>query len=278
MEKSRLPYGGSRRGRSDLGGEHTCGPEQEAMTAASRRAPYCNRCTGCATRRPSPNEGKADVVEEETGRCTPRAAGGGVQARREGCAESTSGRSSSPQGLKATGSELGFRVPPRPEEGGGLANESVRAMTAGSRLLTWSMRSRQVREHLACAKGLWALGRTRSPRTCRAGEQWRARGSKPARTGVYVDQHFSFVRAGKATDGEPRSAPDWGHPTVRDRREACGNVDHGGTRHPPRLSKERVLETLRLKLCAPQIYPDRGLGQQGTGLIRHSNPTPVFMG
>jgi hypothetical protein len=55
---------------------------------------------------------------------------------------------------------------------------------------------------------------------------------------------------------EARSAPDWGHPTVRDRRGACGNVDHGGTRHPPRLSKERVLETLRLKLCAPQFYPD----------------------
>jgi hypothetical protein len=38
---------------------------------------------------------------------------------------------------------------------------------------------------------------------------------------------------------------------------ACGNVDHGGMRHPPRVSKERVLETLRLPLCAPQIYPDR---------------------
>ena len=40
-------------------------------------------------------------------------------------------------------------------------------------------------------------------------------------------------------------------------RGACGNVDHGGTRNPPRVSKERVLETLRLQLCAPQIYPDR---------------------
>src|SRR5215467_6284224 len=28
---------------------------------------------------------------------------------------------------------------------------------------------------------------------------------------------------------------------------ACGNVDHGGTRYPPHVSKERVLETLRLK-------------------------------
>jgi hypothetical protein len=76
---------------------------------------------------------------------------------------------------------------------------------------------------------------------------------------VYVGQHLSFVRAGKATDGEPRSEPDWGKPTVRDRRGACGNVDYGGTRTPPRVSKERVLETLRLTLCAPQIYPDQAL-------------------
>jgi hypothetical protein len=32
-------------------------------------------------------------------------------------------------------------------------------------------------------------------------------------------QHLSFGRAGKATDGEPRSEPDWGKPTVRDRRD-----------------------------------------------------------
>src|SRR5262249_15999194 len=49
--------------------------------------------------------------------------------------------------------------------------------------------------------------------------------------------------------------PDSGKPTVRDERGACGNVSYGGTRHPPRLSKERVLETLRLRLCAPHFYP-----------------------
>ena len=198
------------------------------MTAASKRAPYCNRCTGFAKRRPGPNEGKAAVVEEETGRCTPRAAGGGGQARREG-----------------------------------VAHESVRARQAGSRLLTRSMRSRRAREHRACAKGLWALGSSRSTRTWWAGEPWSARGSKPERTGVYGGQHVSFVRAGKATVGEPRSEPDWGHPTVRDRRGAFGNVDYGGTRTPSRVSKERVLETLRLTLCAPQLYPDL-LSSKGT--------------
>jgi hypothetical protein len=57
-------------------------------------------------RRPGPNEGKADVLGEETGTRTSRAAGVGVQARREGCAERTSGRSSSQQGLTATCKDL----------------------------------------------------------------------------------------------------------------------------------------------------------------------------
>jgi hypothetical protein len=226
------------------------------MTAAARRAPYGNRGTGVARRRPGPNAGKAEVVAEETASCTPRAGGVGGQARREGGAELTSGRSSSQQGLTATGIDLVLRVPPRHEEGGGLAHESVRAMTAGARLLTWATRSRHGRSHLTCAQGLWALGRTRRTRTGRAGAPWSARGSQPERPGVYVGQPLRVVRAGTVTDGEPRSEPAWGTPTVRDRRGAGGNVDYGGTRTPPRVSKERVLETLRLTLCAPQIYPD----------------------
>jgi hypothetical protein len=37
---------------------------------------------------------------------------------------------------------------------------------------------------------------------------------------------------------------------------ACGNVNDGGTRHPPRILKERVLVTLCLKSRAPQFYPN----------------------
>jgi hypothetical protein len=112
---------------------------------------------------------------------------------------------------------------------------------------------------------------------CRAGEPWSARGSKPYRAGVYVSQHLSFARYGKATDGRPRPEPDWGNPTVRDRRGACGNVDHGGMRHPPRVSKERVLETLHLKLCAPQIYPDRDglLGLLDRRALPHARGKPA---
>jgi hypothetical protein len=105
-------------------------------------------------------------------------------------------------------------------------------------------------------RGSGRLAASGVPGQCRAGEQWSARGSKPESAGVNVSQRLSLALYGKATAGRPRSEPDWGNPTVRDRRGACGNVDHGGTRHPPRVSKERVLETLRLKLRAPQFYPD----------------------
>ncbi len=59
-------------------------------------------------------------------------------------------------------------------------------------------------------------------------------------------------------EDKPGSEPHAGNPTVWDRRGAGGNVDYGGTRNPPRVSQERVLETLRLKLRVPQFYPDKG--------------------
>ena len=40
-------------------------------------------------------------------------------------------------------------------------------------------------------------------------------------------------------------------------------------RHPPRVSKERVLETLRLPLCAPQIYPDLKFHRSEYERLRH---------
>src|SRR5712691_10835543 len=51
---------------------------------------------------------------------------------------------------------------------------------------------------------------------------------------------------------EPRPEPDSGKPTVRDRRGACGIVDHGGTRNPwhNRKGAGRKLSTYR---CARRI-------------------------
>jgi hypothetical protein len=57
------------------------------MTAAPKSSPYGSRCRDVAKRRPCPNGGKADVLGEETGVGTPRAAGVGVQAREERVAE-----------------------------------------------------------------------------------------------------------------------------------------------------------------------------------------------
>ena len=39
-------------------------------------------------------------------------------------------------------------------------------------------------------------------------------------------------------------------------RGLCGNVVYGGTRNPLCVSKEHRSETLRLRMRAPQFYPD----------------------
>ena len=102
MEKSRLPYGVGRIGRSDLGGEQTCGPEHERMTAASKSAPYGSRCTV--------QSGAPTQSERGEGRClggrngymhlkSRRGRGPSTQGRMR---RTTSGRSFSQQGLTAT--------------------------------------------------------------------------------------------------------------------------------------------------------------------------------
>jgi hypothetical protein len=93
-------------------------------------------------------------------------------------------------------------------------------------------------------------------------------GSKLISGGVHVSQHLSFVFTRKATEGiRPRSEPDPGNPTVRDRRGACGNVDYGETMNPPHIPKGCVSETLRLMLRAPYFYPDNPApeGRPSTG-------------
>jgi hypothetical protein len=82
-------------------------------------------------RRPGPNVGKAVVVWEETGRCTTRAAGVGVQARRERFAELTLGRANVQQGLATTCKDPQAEGNRRQWEGVGLAHEPIVAMRAG---------------------------------------------------------------------------------------------------------------------------------------------------
>ena len=50
-------------------------------------------------------------------------------------------------------------------------------------------------------------------------------GGKPPAGGVYACQRLSLTADGKASGEQPRSEPDSGNPTVRDRRGAARNVD-----------------------------------------------------
>ena len=93
------------------------------MTATSKTCPLgsrgaetCGKPTRCFS-------GKADVLWEETGRCTTETAGVGVQAPGERLAEITSGRTISQQRLVAT-----CKDPP----------EEVKAKVGG-RVLVWRM-------------------------------------------------------------------------------------------------------------------------------------------
>jgi hypothetical protein len=87
----------------------------------------------------------------------------------------------------------------------------------------------------AWSKG--ALGTWRSqcgPRTLRRGKATLEAGTSlwvnQRGRGVCVSALESRRGRGKPQRGKPRSEPDWGNPTVRDRRGACGNVAGLGSR------------------------------------------------
>lgn len=106
------------RGGSYRSGEQTDGSEDDRMTAAPKlSSDRSSSCRGNARRRPGPNAGKADVFGEATGTCTQGAAGVGVQTRREGLVEITSGRACAQQGLTATCEDRPSEAMPKP--GGG---------------------------------------------------------------------------------------------------------------------------------------------------------------
>src|SRR3954452_8797284 len=63
-----------------------------------------------------------------------------------------------------------------------------------------------------------------------------------------------FDRRGKAAKGQPRSEPDSGNPTVRDRRGARGDMAMGVGLRP---TAKAVDEPPNPKARAPRIYPDR---------------------
>ena len=104
------------------------------MVTISKHPPLCRLS---ADRRGKPtywrDVGKADAVGEETGMCTQHPAGIMAQASWDRLAEITSGKTTSQQGLAATCKDHWIEVRKHEilVEGGGLAHESVGAMTKG---------------------------------------------------------------------------------------------------------------------------------------------------
>jgi hypothetical protein len=115
----------------------------------------------------------------------------------------------------------------------------------------------------ACSKG--ALGTWRSQCSARTlGRDHADHAALEAGTSLWVNQRVRGVcrsvlelrrESGKAHEGKPRSEPDWGNPTVRDRRGACGNVVSmgAGLRPSGKLLDKPPDPTV---MCAPHFYPD----------------------
>jgi len=72
---------------------------------------------------------------------------------------------------------------------------------------------------------------------------------------VYMNQHLSLNESWKAYGGKPRSEPDLGKLTVRDRRGDLVNAGQGGNRRPLQNRKSGNGNSLPKVLCA-QFYPD----------------------
>lgn len=70
-----------------------------------------------------------------------------------------------------------------------------------------------------------------------------------------MSQHLSLTVFGKAVGGQPRSEPDSGKPTVRDRRGACGNVVMMGAGLRA-IGKPMDLPPYPKITRAPHFYPD----------------------
>ncbi len=210
-----------------------CSPESAALLKL--------HCRDFLTRRTSKPCREADVLREETDRST-----GGVWRGMgpDNCtriAEITSGRTISQQGLAAT-----------------CRDPLYRETKSGGRAMVWRMSLYELRRKGNAFRG--GAGR----RSGEGNTHARRRGSghlavlehartpsrenvcslsmdepmgKPAVAGAHVSPHLNLAGAGKAHGEKPRSEPDSGNPTVRDRRGAPGNVAHGGNVNPPRNRK-----------------------------------------
>jgi hypothetical protein len=202
------------------------------MTAASkpgslRKLP----CRDILVRRTRFYWGEADVLGEEMGESTRGARRGMGPSACARVAEIMSGRANSQQGLTTTCKDSVPKGRPegpggswsdawarRSEEGGVTSSEEIDEV---SPTLGNTRRGQRGPGHSVVSLNLftsWAQTRGIGGRDSR-GEVL----GKPRWQGVYASQRLSLGFRGKAEHqeiGEPRSEPDSGNPTVRDRRGA----------------------------------------------------------
>jgi hypothetical protein len=91
-----------------------------------------------------------------------------------------------------------------------------------------------------------------------------------------MSQRLSLLAAGRPWADRPRSEPDSGNPTVRDRREACGNVAvmEAGLRpggKPPAWSPDPTM------VRASHFYPD-GAADKAASLVRCESSCRQLLG
>jgi hypothetical protein len=162
------------------------------MTATSKTCPLGSR--GAVTRGKPTRcfSGKAEVLWEETGKCTTGTAGAGVQAPGERLAEITSGRTIFQQGLVATckdppeeakaragGRDLVWRMSPYERRRGG------NSLRGGTRCRPWrgnSSKGQRGSGHLAVP----GSARTQRRENAMPSKPGRAYGQTDDRRGVYV--------------------------------------------------------------------------------------------
>ena len=187
--------------------------------------------------------GKADVVGEETGKCTlqdRRGTGPGIWGKTR--------RDNVGKDLLPAGADSNLQRPL-----GGACSR------AGRRIWVWRMSQyEQGRRGNALRSGarhhsgggntsvgqrgsghLAVLGycSDTEPRETLPPKQGLAHGQTIGGKGVCGSALKPYCRGGRPMGEKPRSEPDSGKPTVRDRRGAWGNVAHGGNGNPPHNRK-----------------------------------------
>jgi hypothetical protein len=220
------------------------------MTAASLQTPAQKSRRGKSVRRAPLSRAKADALQGETGRHWRGAAGYGSKRPHTDRGDNVGihplpagacsnlqrpdGRAASKAGWRHWGGRMSqYELRRLGNAGQGGAG---RLPEAGSACV-WQRGSRQVADDMT-----W-LRLDTEPGSASPRQRRRAEGITRRPRGVCGQALEPRGDTGRSFGESCRCQPDSGNPTVRDERGARGNVSHGGTRNPRRISKERLSVT-----------------------------------